>query len=282
MGDPVVLGAFSGGKSLLASRARVQLVDTSLNVVGTAEPAEGDGICAIALSANGEHAAIAMESGGVLVWSTQTLVTRVVVTSTMTAEERLMASVLGEKLPPRAWRLAVSNDGMTVSILAAEAGEPCRLILVGRHSGETELERVERWSRLSMEDGHVVLGRHRYAHADLTRHELADEVIARAGDATLVRTTEGEIALKTPFTLLGHGDDAGFTSDEIVLVRILEEGRKQLLEVKRFTRDGRELDSRSLPWDSNVAEAVVDCAKLRGVVNRPEGPAWVNLKTGGY
>lgn len=292
MSERLLHGSFVGGKSLLASRTHALLIDESLRVIGTWRAPPVETIVTIALSANGAHAAIAMESGNVVVWSAQTLASRTIVMQTMTPEEKLMAALLGEQIAPPAAQLAVSEDGETVAIVSTPERERFTLALVGRHSATTEIGRVEPWTRMSTHDGHVVLGRQTYAFGDLARSDNTDEVIARSGDATLVRTPAGAVALRTLETLstLGEWDDAGFASGEVVLVRlpvVNTRNARRFLEVERLTLASSVIETRSIPWDAPDAgdpfgerPALCDCANLRGVVYKPEGHVWVDLRTG--
>ena len=278
MTDRIDSGAFAGGRSLLASRTHAVFVGESLQVEGRWMPPKGGTIFSVALSENGAHAAIGMESGEVIVWSTKSPTSRVVYAQTMTSEERLMAALLGEMVTPPAALLAVSNDGETVAILRIIEQNLSALTLVGRHAVTSAVPNIEPWTRISLNDDHVVLGRHRYALGDLARSGI-DEVIAHSESATLLRTDEGAILLREgeTVTALGEWDDAAFASNEIVLLRLHDgERRPRSAEVSI----GGEV--RVIPWDlpGGTYPVLFDCANLRGIRFEGDENVWVDLRSG--
>ncbi|MDC0723452.1 hypothetical protein [Nannocystis bainbridge] len=287
----LVHGAFSAGRSLLASRTEVLLVNASLQVHGTWRPAQGDAVCAIALSENGEQAAIATESDRVVVWSTQTLTARVLLEANRSPEEKLMAAMLGQEIDLPAAQLAVANDGETVALVRAGAGGAYTLELLGPARARVEVGSIDPWTRVSMHEELVVLGRSAYAREDLARLPLGEEVFARSNGVKLVRTSEGEIALRAAdaTTSLGEWDDAGFASHEVVLVRLRQHKERgpRSLEVQRWPLAPGVIETRSIPWDApdrsdpfGERAPLCDCANLRGVVHAGEAHAWVDLRTG--
>ena len=285
MKERIVRAVFAGEKSLLASPSALLLVGESLQVEGRWKAAKSDVIFTLALSENGEHAAVGMSSSDVIVWSTKSPTSRVVFTETMKPEEKLMAGLLGETLTPPAARLAISNDGEMVAILRELNRDLTTLTLVGRHEVTREVARVEPWTRMSMEDDHVVLGRHHYALSDLACAQTdTEEVFARSDTATLLRSDEGAILLREGETLsaLGEWDDAAFAGNEVVLVRLhAAERLPRSLEVSIHN------EMRVLPWDLpdesdpyGELPAVADCANLRGVIFEDGGNVWVDLRSG--
>ena len=283
MKERIVRAVFAGEKSLLASRTDVLLVGASLQVEARWKPKSGV-IFTLALSENGEHAAIGMSSSDVIVWSTKSPTSRVVFTETMTSEEKLMAALLGEALTPPAARLAVSNDGETVAILREINSDLTTLTLVGRHEVTREVACIAPWTRMSMEDDHLVLGPHRYALSDLACAQTdSEEVFARSETATLLRNDEGAIHLREGETLraLGEWEDAAFADHDVVLIRLRAERPARSLEVLI----GEE--TRVLPWDLRDESdpygelpAVADCANLRGVIFEDGESVWVDLRSG--
>lgn len=283
MKERIVRAAFAGGKSLLASRSGLLLVGESLQVEGRWKPAKGGVIFTLALSENGAHAAIGMDSSDVLVWSTKSPTSRVVFTETKTSEEKLMAALLGETLTPPAARLAISNDGETVAILREINSDLSTLTLIGRHDVTTEVPRIEPWTRMSMEGDHVVLGPHRYALSDLACVD-AEEVIAQSSHATLLRNHEGAVLLREGETLtdLGTWDDAAFAANQVARVR-LHPAERLPRSVEVSIGD----ETRTLPWDLpdendpyDELPAVADCASLRGIRFEEGENFWVDLRSG--
>ena len=283
--------AFAAGHSLLASKDHVYFVDPSLRLRATL-PVDGI-VCCIAVSTHAEHAAIALRTGTVLVWNTQTGVPRTVIEEVPSSpEDALMAAIFQEgETPGGVVRLAVSDDGASLALLRNEAGGGFTLECLGDEDVSCEVASVHPGMRLSIGDV-VVLGPCTYARDDLRELARHDECIADIGDAALLRNDEDELMLRvgTRVTSLGRWDGGGFAGDEVVLVRLRRTHRRRptprSLEVRRLSLSGDELSTRLIPWEprhpSDVYEewdALCDCAHLRGLVHEDENVRWVDLRT---